>query len=226
MAAGRRQLERSARPLLTADVREVRRLGLGDLVGRLGRRRPQLAAQVRDRLAQVPDRNRLDPAELSLAGRLGRAEDPLQTRAAGALGDRECAADGPDAPVERELTDGCVLGEALGWHLQRGRQHRERDREVEPGALLAQTRGREVDRDPLQRPLELRRADAAPNPVLRLGAGAVGEPDDREAGQAAVDVSLDLDPPRLEADEGVGDGAREHSCDATGDTRHGCVTDL
>ena len=161
--------------------------------------------------AQVPDGNRLDPTELRLARRLGRAEDPLETRPARTLGDGECAADRPHAAVERELADGRMLGEPLGRQLPRGRQHRERDREVEAGALLAQAGGREVDRDPLQRPLELGRADAAADAVLRLGAGPVGEPDDREAGQAAVDVRLHLDAPRLEADEGVGDGAREHS---------------
>ena len=41
--------------------------------------------------------------------------------------------------------------------------------------------------------------------------GAVGEADDRERGQAAVEVRLDLDAARLEADERVGDGAREHA---------------
>jgi hypothetical protein len=47
--------------------------------------------------------------------------------------------------------------------------------------------------------------------VLRLGAGAVGEPDDGEGGNAELEVSLDLDATRLEPDEGVGDGAREHT---------------
>ena len=51
---------------------------------------------------------------------------------------------------------------------------------------------------------------AAPDPVLRLRTGSIGEPDDREAGHAAVDVRLDLDAARLEADERVCDGAREH----------------
>ena len=46
--------------------------------------------------------------------------------------------------------------------------------------------------------------DAAPDAVLGLLAGPVGEPDDRERGQLArADVRLHLDPPRLEADEGV-----------------------
>ena len=66
MAAGRSELERSTRPLLAANVSEIRRLGLGDLVGRIHRRRPELAAQVRDRLAEVPHGDRLDTAELRL----------------------------------------------------------------------------------------------------------------------------------------------------------------
>ena len=65
----------------------------------------------------MPDGNRLDAPELRLAGRLGGAEDPLQTGAARALGHRERAADGPNAPVERELADGGMLGKALGGHL-------------------------------------------------------------------------------------------------------------
>ncbi len=51
--------------------------------------------------------------------------------------------------------------------------------------------------------------------MLGLRARPVGKADDREARKAAVDVRLDLDAPRLDADEGVGDGAREHSHDAT-----------
>ena len=47
--------------------------------------------------------------------------------------------------------------------------------------------------------------------MLRLLARAVGEADDREAGQAALDVRLHLHAPRVEADESVGDRAREHT---------------
>ena len=57
--------------------------------------------------------------------------------------------------------------------------------------------------------------DAAADAVLRLLAGAVGEPDDREARNARLEVRLDLDLARLEPDERMGDRAREH------DT-HGC----
>jgi hypothetical protein len=47
--------------------------------------------------------------------------------------------------------------------------------------------------------------------VLRLLAGAVGEADDREPRDARLEVGLDLDASRLEADERVGDRTSEHA---------------
>ena len=47
--------------------------------------------------------------------------------------------------------------------------------------------------------------------MLRLLYCTVDEPDDREAGDAVVDVHLDVDAPRLEADEREGDRAGEHA---------------
>ena len=72
------------------------------------------------------------------------------------------------------------------------------------------------------RPLELGRRDAAADPLLRLLAGAVGQPDDRERRRAALQVRLDLDAPRVEADERVGDGAGEHVA-TLGDNRVTCL---
>ena len=46
--------------------------------------------------------------------------------------------------------------------------------------------------------------------MLRLLAGAVGEPDDREPWNSELQVGLDLHLPRLEPDESVGDRACEH----------------
>src|SRR5205823_6829647 len=84
-------------------------------------------------------------------------------------------------------------------------KHRERDRQVEPGAFLLQLRRGEVDRDPDARPAQLGRRDAAPHALPSLLAGPVSEPDDREAGQPLVDVRLDFDASRLEADERMRD---------------------
>jgi hypothetical protein len=49
--------------------------------------------------------------------------------------------------------------------------------------------------------------------MLGLLAGAVRESHDREAGDAGLKVRLDLDLPRLEADESMGDRACKQSCD-------------
>jgi len=46
--------------------------------------------------------------------------------------------------------------------------------------------------------------------MLRFLAGAVREPDDREPGYAGLQVSLDLDPARLETDERLRERASEH----------------
>ena len=46
--------------------------------------------------------------------------------------------------------------------------------------------------------------------MLGLLARAVREPDDREAGHAVLEVSLDLDATGLESDERMREGAREH----------------
>src|SRR5581483_11718191 len=64
--------------------------------------------------------------------------------------------------------------------------------------------------DPALRPLELRRGDSRSDTLLRLLAGAVGEADDRERRHAALQMRLDLDAARLEADESMRDGACEH----------------
>jgi hypothetical protein len=47
--------------------------------------------------------------------------------------------------------------------------------------------------------------------MLRLLAGAVGEPDDCEAGYPGLQVCLDLDLPWLEPDQGMGNRACKHA---------------
>ena len=71
--------------------------------------------------------------------------------------------------------------------------------------------GSEVDGDAAQRPFELGRGDPTADPLLRLLAGAIGEPDDREGRHPRLEVRLDLDAARLEADEGVGERTCEHA---------------
>ena len=180
----------------------------------LERRQVDLAAEVRDHLGEVPHRHRHDPGERSFGRRLRGTHQALQSCPSRTLGDRERPRDGPDPPVERKLADGRVLREPLGWKLSRGAQYRKRDREVEAGTLLAQRRRREIDRDaPVVGPLERSGQHPAPHAVLRLLARPVGKADDREAGDSRLEVRLDLDLPRLEPDECMGD--RRASTSAT-----------
>ena len=121
---------------------------------------------------------------------------------------------GRSRPSSAELAYSGMLGEALARDLPRRGEDRQSDREVEPGPLLPKPRGSEIDRDSPQRPFELRRGDSAPHALLRLRAGAIGETDDREGGNAALQVGLDLDATGVETDERMRDGAREHSTEA------------
>ena len=113
------------------------------------------------------------PASAASARALGRAQEPRQAGLPRALCSREHAADGPQPPVKRELADRRVPTQGLRWHLPRGGQHGQRDRQVESRALLTQLGRREVDRDPAHRPLQLRRRDPAsaraPSPPGRRG---------------------------------------------------------
>src|SRR6185437_10156642 len=112
--------------------------------------------------------------------------------------------------VERELAHGRVPVELRSRQLTRRAEHGERDRQVEPGAFLAELRRRKVDGDPAVREVELGGGDAAPDTFTRFLAGLVGQADDREARQPVANVRLDVDAARLEADESVSDRAREH----------------
>ena len=107
-----------------------------------------------------------------------------------------------------------MLLEPLARDLPRGGEDRQRDREIEPGPLLPEAGGGEIDGDPAQRPFELGRGDSASNAFLRLRARAVGEADDCEGRDAALQVGLDLDATGVETDERMRDGAREHSTQA------------
>ena len=170
-----------------------------------------LAAKIGGSLREMPDGNRLDPGKRGLGARPRCAEDPWQPSAPRSLGQRDHASHGPEAPVEPELADGRVVVEPLARDLARGGEDGQGDREVEARALLPKLRGREIDRDsPTNGPFELGGGDSAPDAVLRLLAGAVGKPDDGEAGDAVVEVSLDLDAAGIETDERMRDGAREH----------------
>ena len=219
-------LERATRSFLPAHVREV---GSGRVLERIRASGSKAGASISPRrYATTSPRWRTGTGSIPASATSG-ADSAAQTtrvnparRAPSATA--SAPATGPHASVERELADRRVLGEPLGRDLPCRREDGERDRQVEPRSLLAQRRGREIDRDPaVERPLERGGDDAAADAVLRLLAGAVGEPDDRESRDAQLEVRLDLDLPRLEPDESVGDRACEHRATVTR-RRHAMVT--
>ena len=115
MRAGRRKLERAAGPLLAGtSARSGGSAGL--FVGWLRGRRPQFATEVGDGLGEMAHGDRLDAAELGLAGGLRCAKDLVEPGSARSFGHRERASNRPDPPVERELTDR-MPGELLGREL-------------------------------------------------------------------------------------------------------------
>ncbi len=79
-----------------------------------------------------------------------------------------------------------------------------------PRALLALLGGREVDRQPPHREVELGRGDAAAHALARLLHGAVGQADDDERRHAVGDVRLDVDPPGGDPRQPERERARDH----------------
>jgi hypothetical protein len=150
------------------------------------------------------------------ASAASRAESAGQSRRsapkpARSLGNRQHAAHAAQASVERELADRGRPCERAPWELLGRGKDRERDRQVEAGALLPQLGRREIDRDPPRREVQLRRSDPRPDTLTGFLASAVGQPDDREARQAVANVCLDVDTTRLETDERMRDRACKHT---------------
>ncbi len=125
-----RQLERASGAFLATHVREVGHRG-GAMAVRRERRlglELELAAQVRGRLGEVPDRDRGDARESGLSCGVGRTEEALGTEPPRTLGDGEDTADPAQAAVEGELADRGGALERAPWKLLRRRQQRQRDR--------------------------------------------------------------------------------------------------
>ena len=108
---------------------------------------------------------------------------------------REHPPDGPQLAAERQLPADRRALERLPRDLTARGEHPDGDREVERGPRLAHRRGREVRREPLLRELELGVQQRGAHALARLPHRGVGQPDEREGGQAAADVDLDGDLP-------------------------------
>ena len=202
----------AASSFLALDVRQVKpaRLRAGSVDRRLDRRRIALAAQVRDRFSKVPHGDGLDPRKRGFRRTFRRAQELLKPAATSAFGSGEHAADRSQASVQAELADGSMLRDAFRRHLPRGGQNGKGDRQVESRAFLAQLGRRQVDRDAMSWPLQLRGGNPAAHAMLRLLAGAVSQAYERECRQAVLKVRLDVDPARVEPDQRMRDRSCEH----------------
>ena len=145
-----------------------------------------------------------------LASPRERHHDPREPVATNALGDSQRAADRSHLAGQRKLPDHRAALDVLRLELVGRDQQRYRERQVERGADLAQVRRREVDRDPPQRELVPRVDHRRSDPLARLAHGLVGEPHDRERGQALPDVGLHPDPPSVDPVDREGRDAGEH----------------
>ena len=126
-----------------------------------------------------------------LAGAGPGQQQPRQPVAARALGDRERAAHRADLAGQRQLADHRAAVDGVVVDLAAGDEQRDRQRQVEARADLAQVGRREVHGDAPQRELEARVHQRRPHALTRLADRLVGEPDDRERRQALADVRLD-----------------------------------
>ena len=115
-----------------------------------------------------------------------------------------------DAAVERQLADEHEIPDFATLDCAGGRQHAERDRQVERGAGLPHVGGRQVHGHPLQRELEAAVPDGRPHAVAALAHAGIRQPDHRELRQPERHVHLDHDRDGLDPDDGGGAEAGEH----------------
>ena len=212
MGAGRGQLKCAASTFLAPDIRQVKpaRLRAGPIDRRLNRGRIALPAQVRDGLGKVPHGDGLDSCKRGLRRTFRRAQELLNPAATSAFGSREHTTDRSQASVETELADGRMLRDAFRRHLTGSGQNGQGDWQIETRAFLAKLGRRQVDGNPMSRPLQLRGGNPAAHTMLGLLAGAVSQADERECRQAVLKVRLDVDPARVEPDQRMRNRSCEH----------------
>src|SRR5262249_15216588 len=100
-------------------------------------------------------------------------------------------------------------GDSVVRYLLAGREHRQREGDVEAGAHLAQEGRGQVRREPALRELVARVLYGRPDTVARLAHGRVPEAHDRERRKAGADVDLDPNEPGIDSvDRERGDASK------------------
>jgi hypothetical protein len=171
-----------------------------------------LAAQRGDDLAQIVDRLHGDVVDDLGLGGAGRGDhDAAQPGGAREHRGGEHAAHRAHRAVEAELAEHEQAGERVDGDDALGDEHRERDRQVEAAAGLAQVGGREVDRDLLERQVMAHGLERTLDPGRAFAHRLRRQPDDAVLRQAAVDEALDVDQLGVDAHERTGLDGGDHA---------------
>ena len=144
--AGGGDLERAPRALLAAHVGELGNAGAANRPSGAAAEAEgvALAAEVGDRLGEMPDRHRLDAGQRDLGARLGRADQPPRARSARSLSGRERSRYRPQPAVERQLPDrgvSCEDSPAGAASTRRAPPARSGDRSRSPPCAGRRARG-------------------------------------------------------------------------------------
>ena len=161
-----------------------------------------LAAQHRDRIQQALDAVHARARNRQRLFVIGARHDHL-VDAASARQERsgQAARHPSDAAVEGQLPEDQEIGEPVRGHVAVRRENPQSDRQVQARSLLAQVGRGQTDRDAARGHVESRVADGGAYPVGALAHRGVGQADRVDAGQAAVDVALDEQWNRFDAEE-------------------------
>ena len=220
MSARRRDLERTSRDRLAADVREVEP-GIGWRGPSRGdeRRDGTGSPQVVDERGERLDRHDANAVDCrGLRGIAGRKRDLREACVAGGEREAESPANRPDGAIQAELSDEDatnLVGRFQARDLQEGDGHRE----VERSSELAEAGGREVDRDCAWRNRKPAVAQRRANPLSRLADARIRQADDRERGQSRGDVDLDVQNPGFDSDGRGGVDSGEHDASSAEERR-------
>ena len=107
----------------------------------------------------------------------------------------------PDRPVQCQFADGGVIRDGIGRDRLHSAHHRQHDRQIEVAAFLRQVGGREIDGDVLVGKPQADRVEGVAYPLAAFGDRLVRQAHDGERGGPRRHADLDLDRPRLDADE-------------------------
>ena len=120
------------------------------------------------------------------------------------------AVDRAQPPVEPEFAEVHDAIDGLGREFAGGGETGDRDREVEPGAVLRQRSRRQVDGQAARRQRAAGVDRGGAHAIARLAECSVGQADDDEGGKLRREVGLDLDDRAGESEQGdrVGAGDR------------------